>query len=76
MSKDITSYNDKGQPHGLWESYWNNGQLYYKGTYLNGKRHGHWEQYWGDGKLSYKGTYLNGKRIGYWILDDKTLFYV
>ena len=26
-NKDITPYNENGNPHGYWESYWNNGNL-------------------------------------------------
>jgi antitoxin component YwqK of YwqJK toxin-antitoxin module len=75
MSKNITSYNDKGQPHGLWESYYPNGNLSFKGHYLNGQKHGYWESYHYSGQLMYKGYYLNGQKHGYWIQDDKTLFY-
>jgi antitoxin component YwqK of YwqJK toxin-antitoxin module len=53
-SKDITPYNDKGERHGYWEEYWNNGQLYSKGNYINGKPHSYWEYYWYSGKLMYK----------------------
>jgi len=36
MNKNITSYNDKEQRHGLWEIYWSNGDVYYKCFYVNG----------------------------------------
>jgi antitoxin component YwqK of YwqJK toxin-antitoxin module len=42
MPKDIKSYNDKGKKHGLWEVYWSNGQLRFKGNYINGQRIGYW----------------------------------
>jgi len=35
MNKDITPRNAKGQKHGLWEQYWPNGKLWYKGGYHN-----------------------------------------
>jgi antitoxin component YwqK of YwqJK toxin-antitoxin module len=49
--KNITPINENNQPHGYWEHYFSNGQLYYKGNYVNGNRHGYWEYYWGNGKL-------------------------
>ena len=27
MKKDITPYNEKGEPHGYWEWYYDNGKL-------------------------------------------------
>jgi antitoxin component YwqK of YwqJK toxin-antitoxin module len=62
----INLYNEKGEQHGYWESYHDNGQLYFKGSYLNGKQHGYWEYYWDNGQLDYKGSYSNGERHGYW----------
>ena len=41
--KNITPINENNQPHGYWEHYFSNGQLYYKGNYVNGNRHGYWE---------------------------------
>ena len=60
----INLYNEKGEKHGYWEYYYSNGQLYYKGNYLNDKRHGYWEYYWSDGQLSRKGDYVDGERHG------------
>ena len=68
--------NEKNQRHGPWEKYWVNGQLYWKGTYLNGIHHGLWESYRDNGKLLYKGSFINGIQIGYWIENNKTLFYL
>ena len=62
----INLYNDKGEEHGYWEDYWSDGQLYYKGNYINGKKHGSWEEYWDNGQLFSKGNYINGKQHGYW----------
>jgi hypothetical protein len=33
--KDIKPINDKGQARGYWESYWNDGILWYKCFYVN-----------------------------------------
>ena len=65
-SKNITPYNDKGEPHGYWEVYYFNGKLMFKGNYLNGKEHGYWERYCDNGQLWYKGNYVNGNPHGYW----------
>jgi uncharacterized protein len=57
-NKDITPYNEQGQPHGYWESYYDDGQLEYKGNYVNDKRHGYWEDYWSNGQLRDKRYYI------------------
>ena len=62
----INLYNEQGEQHGYWESYYYNGQLDYKANYVNGNRHGYWESYYHNGQLSSKGNYVNGKRHGYW----------
>ena len=65
MSKN-NKYNKDGQRHGLWEKYWDNNQLMYKGVYVNGKKHGLWEHYHGNGQFYCKCTYVNGKEHGLW----------
>jgi len=54
MNKNIQPYNANGQQHGYWESYWGNGQLFYKCVFINGKVNGFAEYYWGEGKINYK----------------------
>lgn len=46
--------NDKGQPHGYREVYYDNGTLWYKGTYHNGERVGYWEYHTSLGRETYK----------------------
>ena len=41
IDKNIRPFNSKGQCHGYWESYWIDGELYYKCVYHNGKRIGY-----------------------------------
>jgi len=54
MSKDIESFNDKGQRHGLWEYYYD-GELWYKRFFHNDKKVGIEEDYWNtDGILTRK----------------------
>ena len=62
----INLFNAKGEKHGYWESYYDNGNLSYKGNYVDGIKHGYWEEYRSNGKLSFKGKYVNGKQHGYW----------
>jgi antitoxin component YwqK of YwqJK toxin-antitoxin module len=65
-NKNITPYNENGEEHGYWEYYWSNGNLWYKGNYVDGKKHGYWEYYLVNGNLSSKGNYVDGKKHGYW----------
>ena len=64
-TKDITPRNDKGERHGLWEVYWYNDKLNFKGNYIDGEKDGYWEGYHSDGTLRYKGNYVNGHRHGF-----------
>jgi antitoxin component YwqK of YwqJK toxin-antitoxin module len=41
MKKNQRNKDDKR--HGFWESYYSNGEVYYKGNYKNGEAHGYWE---------------------------------
>ena len=41
-----------GKVDGLWEQYWDNGQLDNKGNYKDGKKDGLWEWYYPNGKRS------------------------
>jgi antitoxin component YwqK of YwqJK toxin-antitoxin module len=62
----INLYNEKGEKHGYWEKYCNNGQLWYKSNWVNGKLDGYWEEYYRSGQLFSKGNWVNGKQDGYW----------
>ena len=64
--KDIKPRNNKNQPHGYWETYWSNGELWYKGNFKDGKKDGYWEFYHDNGELACKGYYKDGKQDGYW----------
>ncbi len=75
MSTDLNSYNAEGQAHGYWESYYSNGNLIYKGEYINRTRHGPWERYQRNGELSFKGTYNLGEKVGFWIEGPRKRFY-
>jgi antitoxin component YwqK of YwqJK toxin-antitoxin module len=53
-------------PHGLWEMYHTNGQLY-TGEYIHGKMHGAWTGYNPDGGVWFKENHDRGKLIGYYV---------
>ena len=50
----MNTYNDKGEKHGPWEKYHDNGNLWYKKNYINGKKHGPCEVYHSNGKVDIK----------------------
>ncbi len=52
-------YNENGEQHGYWESYWSNGTLSSKGNYINGKQDGYWESYHYDGELYEQEYFIN-----------------
>ena len=60
----MNEYNDKGERHGPWEVYHDNGNLWYKKNYVNGKEHGLCELYHSNGNPMYKKNYVNGKLHG------------
>jgi antitoxin component YwqK of YwqJK toxin-antitoxin module len=66
MKQNITPHNDNNLPHGYYEEYFSNGQIWYKGTYINGIITGYWKYYYDNGKLCCKGYYINGRQTGYW----------
>jgi len=58
MNKDITPINKDGKPHGYWEYYYANGNLTYKGNFINGQEDGLWEWYHSNGQLYSKEYYI------------------
>ena len=62
----MNEVNDKGYKHGYWEKYCPDGNLWYKGVYINGLKDGYWGKYFSNGNPWYKGHYINGKEDGYW----------
>jgi len=48
---------------GVWEWYYENGQLNRKGSYIYGKMDGFWEEYYENGQLNWKGSYKNEKPV-------------
>ena len=69
----MNAYNEQGEKHGYWETCYSNGNLEYKGSYVNGKLHGLQEGYYSKGKPWYKVNYIHGNEHGlfeYYNEDD------
>ena len=56
-----------GQLDGLWITYHDNGQLWFKGMYKNGCKDGLFKEFDENGKLWSKGVRKNCGRQGYWV---------
>ena len=63
----INQYTHDGLKTGMWEDYWDNGQLSNKGPYKNDLKDGIWEYYYENGQLNIEGLYKNNKRDGDWV---------
>jgi len=50
--------------------FYQNGKLFTKGKYINGKEEGYREYFDDNGKLKVKGNYINGRQDGYWEYYD------
>jgi len=59
------TYKD-GKKNGLYERYYENGQLKVKANYINGKKNGLFEWYDEKGQLEYEVNYKDGKKNGLW----------
>ena len=64
MKTKLNQIDAQGRRQGLWKQYWLNGNLWAKGSYLDGKETGAWEWYRKNGNLWAKESFLNGKRTG------------
>ena len=57
--REIQPRNKEGKEHGYHEGYFSNGNLWYKGNYINGQEDGYWEWHWfGGGELMSKIYYI------------------
>ena len=71
MKTKLNQKDAQGLKQGLWVHHWLNGNLDWKGSYLDGEPTGAWESYWLTGNLWLKGSYLKGKEIGTWERYDE-----
>jgi antitoxin component YwqK of YwqJK toxin-antitoxin module len=61
-----------GKRHGLWVSWYMNGNKWSEGTFRYGKSEGKRTVYFENGKVRYEGTYKNDLRVGKWRFYDET----
>jgi antitoxin component YwqK of YwqJK toxin-antitoxin module len=60
-------YDENGKKTGVWEEYYENGQLKTSYHYLHGEKHGVFKSYYEDGTLwMHMDKFVNGKREGQW----------
>ncbi len=52
---------------GLWKTYYESGQLWYKLSYKNGLAEGQYIQYFKDGKPKFVGDYKDNIKVGKWL---------
>ena len=52
-----------GVAHGLYLSYYSNGQLKNKGQNIDGKKDGYWKIWDENGKILREGYFVNGEEI-------------
>ena len=50
---------------GLYQEWYNSGQMKYTRNYKNGQRHGLWEEWYENGQKKYKSNYKNNKYHGF-----------
>ena len=53
------------------EEFYENGQLKFRWSYIDGKREGFQEIYYEDGPLKYRSNIKNGKREGFGVLNKQ-----
>jgi len=58
--KSITNYDDDGKKSGVWESYYENGDMRSYGSYENGEKSGSWREYYYNGEIKKRASYNNG----------------
>ena len=60
------SFSDEPPPDGIYETFYENGQLEEQGTYKDGKKHGLFETFYSTGIKASMGNYMNGQQDGLW----------
>jgi antitoxin component YwqK of YwqJK toxin-antitoxin module len=63
--QDKRPLNEENKAHGYWEIYYPNGQLQFKGLFVNGDLNGPCESYSEDGSLTLKCNFLNKILYGF-----------
>ena len=64
MKRLINQRDAEGRRHGVWESYYSDGTLWWRDHYHHDQRHGLWEHYYPDGTLVWRAQYHHGVQKG------------
>ncbi len=59
-----------GNREGLWQAWYENGNLWSEAEYTHGLNNGKSATYFENGKVRYKGNYEKGKKVGKWKYYD------
>jgi len=62
-----TRLGDKNFPDGKWETWHENGQTHYEGTWKNGVENGKFMYWYENGNQQHDGTFKDGKLDGKWV---------
>ena len=54
----------KEKKYGKGKEFYDTGELFFEGQFLNGKRNGTGKEYYKNGRIGYVGEYSNGKENG------------
>lgn len=64
-------YDENGERHGLWISYYENGIKWSESYYSHGLREGHSITFFPSGSVRYIGEYKNDEKTGKWTFKDE-----
>jgi len=56
-----------GTPHGPWSSYYENGQRWLSGQFVNARKQGNWRSWYNNGRRKAEGPFRDGLPHGRWI---------
>ncbi len=63
---------ENGERHGMWKSYYPNGNVWSKTGFINGKSEGETITFYPNGQIRYTGFYSEGEKDGEWQWYDST----
>jgi antitoxin component YwqK of YwqJK toxin-antitoxin module len=62
----------EGKREGLWQAWYENGNLWSEAEYVKGVNHGKSVTYFENGKIRYEGLFENGSKKGEWKYYDES----